>query len=205
MLHTLLFPAWRRRFRRPREPVVTTLARLRRCTLAKLEETLGPVLGELAALSPARASARERPYSVRRTFWCFLWQQLQIEVPCREVVRQLQAMLLLEGRAPVDEGTSAYCQARERLPEPLLCQALKTSAQAAERSVQLGGFLQNRVVKIMDGTTATLPDTPENQKTYPQLTSQKRGCGFPMLHLLVVMSARSGGVLDHAKGDYHHG
>ena len=205
MLDTPFFPAWRRRFRRRREPIATTLASLRRCTLTKLEESLGPLLRGLDALSPAHASARERPYSVRRTFWCFLWQQLQLDVACREVVRQLQAMLLLESRPPVDEGTSAYCQARERLPESLLVQALKTTAQAADRGVELSGFLQHRVVKVMDGTTATLPDTPENQKTYPQLTSQKPGCGFPILHLLVVMSARGGGVLDLAKGDYHHG
>jgi hypothetical protein len=206
MPDTPFFPAWRGRFhRRPRRNLPATLASLRRCTLDKLEERLGPLLAGLDALAPARASPRERPYSVRRTWWCFLWQMLQLNVSCRQVVRQLQAMLALEGRPTVDEGTSAYCQARARLPEPLLAAALKLSAQAADHRVVPSQVLQGRVVKVMDGTTLTLPDTPENQAQYPQPSSQKPGCGFPLMHVLVVWSARGAAVLDHAKGDHHHG
>ena len=118
MSDTPFFPAWRSRFHRPcNSGVQATLTGLRRCTLARLEACLGPLLPGLAALSLAGASARERPYSVRRTWWCFLWQSLQKGVSCRQVVRQLQAMLVLEGRPLVEEGTGAYCQARARLPE----------------------------------------------------------------------------------------
>ncbi len=130
---------------------------------------------------------------------------LQINVSCRTVVRQLQAMFMLEGGPTVDENTSAYCQARERLPETLFVEALKLSAQVADQRVAPDAALQGRVVKAFDGTTLSLPDTPKNPKDYPQTSSQKPGCGFPVLHLLVVWSARGGGVLDHAKGDYHHG
>lgn len=123
------FPAWRSRFnRRPAGAVPAGLGGLRRCTLDKLEERFAPLLSGLGELSAARASRRERPYSVRRTWWCFLWQMLQCNASCREVVRQLQAMLVLEGRPAVDEKTSAYCQARARLPEPLLLAALRASA-----------------------------------------------------------------------------
>ena len=200
------FPSWRGWFhRRPGPGLPATVAGLRRCTLDKLEERLGPLLAGLDALDPAQASARERPYAVRRTWWCFLWQMLQLNVSCRSVVRQLQAMFVLEGRPTVDDGTSAYCQARARLPEPLFAAALKLSAQVADQRVAPDAALQGRVVKVFDGTTLSLPDTPENQKDYPQTSSQKPGCGFPVLHLLVVWSARGGAVLDHAKGDYHHG
>jgi hypothetical protein len=205
MLNTPCFPAWRGRFRRRRQQIPDPAQGLRRCTLDKLELRFGALLAGLDELSAAKASARERPFSVRRTWWCFLWQMLQINTSCRDVVRQLQAMLILEGRVPIDEGTSAYCQARARLPLPVLEKALHLTAQAADQRVAPGDFLQGRMVKVLDGSTATLPDTPENQKDYPQPTSQKPGCGFPLLHLLVVMSAHGGGVLDHLKGDYHHG
>jgi hypothetical protein len=206
MPDTPFLPGWRGGFhRRPGPHLPSTLAGLRRCTLDKLEERLGPLLDGLDALAPARAGARERPYSLRRTWWCFLWQMLQINVSCRHVVRQLQAMFTLEGRPTVDAGTSAYCQARERLPERLFTAALKLSAQAADHRVASGTALQGRVVKVLDGTTLTLSDTPENQEHYPQPSSQKPGCGFPLLHLLVVWSARGAAVLDHARGDYHHG
>ena len=205
MLDTPFFPAWRARLHRGHRPLQATLEGLRRCTLDQLEDRLGDFLSGVVALSAATASPRERPYSVRRTAWCFLWQMLQINVACREVVRQLQAMLILEGRCPVDEGTSAYVQARARLPLPVLVQALKASARAADQRVAPSEFLQGRVVKVMDGSTLTLPDTAENQNAYPQPNSQKPGCGFPLLHLLVVWSARGGGVLEHAQGDRHHG
>ena len=130
---------------------------------------------------------------------------LQGNTSCRAVVRQLQAMLVLAGRPAVDEGTSAYCQARARLPEALLQAALQASAKAADARIAATETLQGRVVKVLDGTTLTLPDTAENQALYPQPSSQKPGCGFALMNLLVVWSARGAGVLDLAKGDYHHG
>jgi Transposase DDE domain len=201
MHDTPFFPVWCARLRDRSGP----LAGLRRCTLAQLEERLLPLLPGLPALDAAGASARERPYAVRRTWWCFLWQMLQRNASCRQVVRQLQAMLALEARPTVDAGTSAYCQARGRLPEPLLRAALHGSAQAAAQRAVTAGALQGRALKVMDGTTLTLPDTPENQAAYPQPASQKPGCGFPLMHLLVVWSARGAAVLDHARGDHHQG
>ena len=81
MADTPFFPSWRAWFhRRPGPGLPATVAGLRRCTLDKLEERLGPLLAGLDALDPAQASARERPYAVRRTWWCFLWQMLQLNV-----------------------------------------------------------------------------------------------------------------------------
>jgi hypothetical protein len=206
MPDTLCFPAWRGRFSRPPGRAVDPVwADLRRCTLDRLEDFLGPVLAGLAALDPAQASARERPYSVRRTWWGFLWQMLQCNATCRQVVGQLQAQLLLAGRRPVADATSAYCQARVRLPESLFAASLHASAAAADQRVAPAAALQGRVVKVIDGTTLTLPDTPANRQAYPQPTSQKPGVGFPQLHLLVVWSARGGGVCDQVRGPCHHG
>jgi hypothetical protein len=53
---------------------------------------------------------------VRRTFFGFLYQVLNLECSCRQVVRQVQALFALHDQGRVDEGTSAYCQARRRLP-----------------------------------------------------------------------------------------
>lgn len=195
------FPAWRGRFSGPPGRALrAACADLRRCTLDRLEDFLAPLLAGLAALDPAQASARERPYSVRRTWWGFLWQMLQANATCRQVVGQLQAQRCLTGQRPVADATGAYCQARARLPEPLLVAALHASAQAADQRVAPDPALQGRVVKVLDGTTLTLPDTPENRKDYPQPTSQKPGVGLPQLHLLVVWNARGGGVRDHVRG-----
>jgi len=201
MSDTPFFPAWRGRFHR----AAAVLERLQRCTLDQLEARLGPFLPGLPVLTAAAASARERPYSVRRTCWSFLWQKLQPDGSCRQVVRQLQAVLALEGQRIVDSGTSAYCQARARLPLPLLRTVLQVSAEAAERTALPSDTLQGRPVKTMDGTTLTLPDTPANQAQYPQPTTQQPGCGFPLLHLLLVQNAQGGGIQDYVIGDRHHG
>jgi hypothetical protein len=203
MMHTPLFPAMRAQFSRHR-PLERSLSGLGSCTLSKLEDRLAPFLRDIPAFAAVSAGRRERPYSIRRTWWCFLWQMLQINTSCRDVVRQLQAALALEGRM-VDEGTSGYCQARARLPEALLEQALRVSAQAAERRTAPTGFLQDRRLKVLDGSWLILPDTAENQAQYPQRSDQKPGCGFPMMQLVVVWSAQGGAVINYAKGDLHQG
>jgi hypothetical protein len=192
------FPGWRARFGRgaPR-----AFQSLRQCTLNQIESALGRFV-PTAAFQPA-ASPRERPYSLHRTFWCFVWQMLNGHASCREVVRQLQALLSLHGGPPLDEGNSGYCQARARLPLDLLESTLAHTARAADGLVLPSAFLQGRVVKVCDGTTATLPDTPENQQLYPQPKSQRPGCGFPIMRLLAVWSLRSGTIQQAVKGNYY--
>jgi hypothetical protein len=54
----------------------------------------------------------------------------------------------------------------------------------------------------VDGSTNTMADTPENQAEYPQQRRQKRGCGFPIMRVVVVFSLAVGTVLDVAIGKY---
>jgi len=59
-----------------------------------------------------------------------------------------------------------------------------------------------RKVRVVDGSTVTMPDTPENQAAYPQPKSQKPGCGFPIARILVIFSLSVGTVLEAAIGKY---
>jgi hypothetical protein len=69
------------------------------------------------------------------------------------------------------------------------------TAQIAEARVGSQGQLQHRPVKVADCSTVQLPDTPENQQRYPQSSSQKPGCGLPLLKFLVLFSLSSGAIL----------
>jgi len=195
------FPAFRARLASLGRGVARALPRLRQCTLSQIEAAVGRFV-PAAAFQPAR-SARERPYSLHRTFWCFVWQMLNEQASCREVVRQLQALLALQGGPPLDEGNSGYCQARARLPLDLLESTLADTARAADQRVGPTGFLEGRTVKVIDCTTLTLPDTEENQQLYPQPKFQRPGCGFPLLKLMVIGSLRSGSVLHTVRGNYY--
>jgi hypothetical protein len=42
---------------------------------------------------------------------------------------------------------------------------------------------------LFDGTTVTMPDTPENQEEYPQVYNQKPGLGFPIARVAVVKAS----------------
>jgi hypothetical protein len=182
-----------------------TAQALRQTTLNQLQEHLRDLLPvPLLSAEDESLNSRERIYSLRLTFECFLWQMLKPRTSCREVVRQVQALFRLHGRGPVHEGDSAYVQARHRLPRERLEKVLVATAQAADRRVGSVGQLQGRPVKVVDGSTTQLPDTAENQKRYPQPASQKKGCGFPVMKLVVLSSLSSGAILNVMLGSLRH-
>src|SRR5437667_8727426 len=157
-----------------------TLHTVRQTTLVQLQQHLGDLIpAPLLCAQEDGPHSRERVFSLRLTFECFVWQMLKPKTSCREVVRQVQALLRLHGRVPIQEGDSAYIQARQRLPRQRLEQALRATAQCADRRAGTGGQLAGRPVKVVDGSTTQLPDTPQNQKRFPQPSSQNPGCGFP--------------------------
>lgn len=201
MAKTPFFPAFRARFACLGRGVAQALPALRQCTLSQIETAVGRFV-TAPAFQPG-PSARECPFSLHRTFWCFLWQMLNQNTSCREVVRQMQALFALQGNRQLDEGNSGYCQARARLPLALLEATLAGTAGAADQLIRPTSFLQGRVVKVCDCTTLTLPDTEENQELYPQPKFQRLGCGFPLMKLMVLSSLRSGAVLHTVRGNYY--
>jgi hypothetical protein len=59
-----------------------------------------------------------------------------------------------------------------------------------------------RHVKLVDGTTVSLPDTEANRARFPQHGGQAPGVGFPLARLVGVISLSHGAVLDVAMGAY---
>jgi hypothetical protein len=181
-----------------------TTPNLRQTTLAQLQQHLRDFLpAPLLASEEDGPNSRDRVFSLRLTFEGFVWQLLKPKTSCREVVRQVQALLRLQGRSPLQEGASAYLQARQRLPRQRLEKALVATAQAADRRAGAGGQLNGRPVKVIDGSTTQLPDTPQNQKAFPQPGSQKPGCGFPAMKLAVLFSLAGGAVLNVVLDSLH--
>jgi Transposase DDE domain len=79
-----------------------------------------------------------------------------------------------------------------RLPEKLLEQLLSHSGQNLEEKVTTEHLWCGRHVKVIDGSTVSMPDTLENQEAYPQPSSQKPGCGFPIAKIGVIFSLATG-------------
>jgi len=172
---------------------------LRQVTLCRIEQTLAAALpADLLEKPRSGAHSRDRIFSLTRTFWCWIWQIFQANTSCREVVRQLQALLGLLERPPIDEDCSAYCQARASLSLDLLDKAFGASAASAQKKAPPSTLLQGRPIKFVDASTLRLEDTPKNRAEFPPSANQFSRPGFPTLKLLVLFGLASGSVLARA-------
>jgi hypothetical protein len=141
-------------------------------------------------------------YTPAVTIWVFLSQVLSPDHSCREAVTRLAAWRTKQGLKPCSSDTGAYCTARDALPEAALRELVRRSGRKAESQGRSDWLWHGRPVRVVDGSTITMPDTPENQAEYPQATSQKNGCGFPIARILVIFSLSVGTVLEAAIGKY---
>ena len=200
-MQTPFFPAWRPRLAPRRSPLRQAADPFTRATLSQVEHTLGPALPPGLLEKPRRGPhSRRRVFCLTRTFWGWVWQIFQGNTSCREVLRQLQALLALLTQPPIDEDCSAYCQARQKLPTHRLEAIFQASFQSAEAQAPPPTLLQGRPVKVVDASTVRLEDTPKNQNAYPASSNQFSRPGFPTLKLLTLFSLRSGALLARATG-----
>ena len=155
-----------------------------------------------AALREEGATWREQVFTPACTLWAFLTQVLSADGSCRAAVARALAWLAAQGRPPASAKTDPYCKARQRLPESLFTRLTRATGRALEDSLPDEWRWHGRRVKIADGTTVSLPDTPANQEAYPQNPSQEPGLGFPLVRVVVVFSRACGAVVDAALGRY---
>jgi len=143
---------------------------------------------------------RDRVYTPATTLWTFLHQVLDADHSCEQAVDRLLAYRAAEGLSDCSGDTGAYCRARARLPEELPHELLRQTGRAAMEKADRQWLWKGRQVKVVDGTGLSMPDTPENQKEYPQPKEVEPGVGFPLVRLVVVFCLSVGTVLDAALG-----
>jgi hypothetical protein len=145
---------------------------------------------------------RERLYTPWITLSLFLSQVLSDDHSCDDAVDRFQKFRYDQGLPAVAPETSSYCEARQRLPEALTWDLVRRTGLSIHQKAGLPWLYHGRAVKIADGSTVIMPDTPENQKAYPQAKTQAPGLGFPIARILVVFSLAVGTVLEAAVGPY---
>ena len=149
---------------------------------------------------PSGAMSRNRLFSKENTFWAFFSQVLDADGGCMEVIRKLQSYASIKGVTVPSSSTASYCTARKKLKEQMLSDILAHTADRLEQ-IPESGMLNNRRVIVVDGTGVSMPDTPQNQAVWPQLSSQKPGCGFPSARICACFSLESGALLSYAIGN----
>ena len=141
-------------------------------------------------------------YTPAVTVRVFLSQCLSPDHSCRDAVARLSAWRTGQGLKPCSADTGAYCTARDALPESACRALVRRSGRELEVQAPPEWSWHGRPVRVVDGSTVTMPDTPENQAEYPQAKTQAAGCGLPIARVLVVFSLAVGSVLEAAIGPY---
>jgi hypothetical protein len=165
----------------------------------------GEVLGATAVEEAFRAeqvSGYDCVYTPLTTVRLLLAQALDPDPSLRQAVSRLLAQRAVEGLGDVSANTGAYSQARQRLPEGVLQRLTRQVGDALLQRAPVAWLWKGRRVKIVDGTTVSMPDTAANQAAFPQPSHSKPGLGFPLARLVAVFSLAVGTVLDVALGPF---
>jgi len=137
----------------------------------------------------------ESLYNPVTVLWLFLSQVIHANPTLATTVENFLAWRLGQGMSPCSTDTGGYARARLRLPEKLLEILTFHTGREAERQAAAAWRWRERVVKVFDGSSVSMPDTPENQAAYPQQASQTPGVGFPLARIGVLFSLSVGTVL----------
>ena len=130
---------------------------------------------------------KDRLLNPANTIHLFILQILNENTPLNDVPR----------RSGQSFTGSAFCKARKRLPLAVfkgLVRRLADTLLPHSRSAHAddeGRWFGHRTF-IMDGSSCSMPDTPELQRYFGQPGNQRPGCGFPVAHLMVLFHAGTG-------------
>ena len=178
-----------------------------RCLLRSFALDPGPLTSHrLTAEHIARAVAeetgttRDRVFTPTVTLAAFLGQVLSDDHTCQAAVDRLIAWRAARGLPPCSPDTGGYCKARQRLPEALLPRLVRDTADRVGGGAPDAWLFHGRRVVLADGSSVSMPDTPANQRAYPQPRQQRAGCGFPVARVVVLIALATGCVLDAAIG-----
>jgi hypothetical protein len=112
------------------------------------------------------SKTRDRIFTPQVTLALFLSQILDDDQTCLAAVARLLAWRTARGLPPCSPNTGGYCKARQRLPETLFPPLVRDTADRLQSHVPKDWLFHDRRVLLVDGSTVSMPDTPENQAVY---------------------------------------
>lgn len=143
---------------------------------------------------------RERLFPPTETLSMFLAQVLNTDSSCQNAVNEAAVKRIVGSLNKCSTATGGYCKARQRLPLEMVCELTRYVGLLVDEKTPSHWRWLGRTVRLIDGTTVTLPDTQDNQSRYPQISGQKAGLGFPICRLVGLVCLSSGVLLDAAFG-----
>ena len=136
---------------------------------------------------------RQRSFGHIPVFWAWLAQILEANASCSKALGLIQSWYQASGLAAPTGGTSGYCMARVNLREDFLEQVAHRITNTLGQRIGPVDRWHGLTLKAIDGSSVQLMDTEANQEAYPQPSSQKQGCGFPVMGIHGVVNLSHGG------------
>jgi Transposase DDE domain len=143
---------------------------------------------------------RDRVYPPLTTLGLFIGQALSADGACQDAVARHLSERTAQGEPQCSLSSGPYCKARSRLPLGLIERLAVSVGERLEDISCKNWKWRGRPVKLLDGTTVSMPDTQANQSVYPQSGEQQPGLGFPLAMLVALISLSTGAVLRWATG-----
>jgi hypothetical protein len=135
------------------------------------------------------------------TLWAFLGQLLHSDHSCRAAVLRVIVLCAALSRPIPASDTAAYCRARSRLPTVVLQRLATHLGQQLEQHAATDWLWQGRHVKLVDGSTSTVPDSPANQQAFPP-RRLRRGLSYPLIRWVCLISLATAAILNFNYGPY---
>lgn len=144
-------------------------------------------------------------YTTAVMVWSFLSQVLRDgkEASCQAAVARVVSYCQQQGLNAPTKDTGDYCRARAKLSAAALRDLSCEVAEELEQEAMPNWLWKGKHhAKLVDGFTFTMPDTPKNQKVYPQMKSQSPGVGLPIARAAAIISLATACVTDVAVAPY---
>ncbi len=143
-------------------------------------------------------------YSTIVTVWAFVGQVLrdEKEASCQAAVANIVTHQQVAGLAVPTSDTGDYCRARDKLSEAALHDLTVEIAEELDEQADPTWLWKGKHTRLVDGFTFTMPDTDANQAEYRQLSSQKKGVGFPIARACAILSLATACITDLAIAPY---
>ncbi len=154
------------------------------------------------AMAEIKAAWNDRIFTPLVTLWVFLGQVLNADQSGRAAVARLIAHRVAEGLPPCSSDTGGYCQARKRLPERFFAAVARLVGRNLDAQVDRRWLWKGRRVCLFDGSTVSMPDTPENRCEYPLAYNQVPGTSSAPARIGAIISLSCGAILDLGIGRY---
>ena len=168
------------------------------------DDSLSAILNKnnIATFQTQYAGGRVRRFPPVKTLTLFMHQVASCNKSCRNTLIASARDQIATGQNPDKTDNSAYCKARHRLTEASIKTLLTQSGENLDGASPETWRWHDRRVVITDGSTLSMPGHRRKPASVPATRLAKKGVGYPILRIEILVTLGSGALLGSAVAAY---